>query len=132
MGAIEVRGKHIDWINITGVSTQYGTNYFLDFQVDTPNLAIKKPKKTVLRKKKASRKAESYAIYCSGDESFAMTLSLDSRLEKLLSRSEFKGAIEIIPELKHGCTRIKMVYLLPEPELFEAIDIVAGHIKSDF
>lgn len=130
-GLIGIRGKNIEWINLIGVSTQYGTSYFLDFQISSPNLEIRKPKKVFLKMKR-SRENKDAVISWKGDESFSMTLSLDFNLEELMKKSEFKGILEIAPEPKHGCTRIRIPYVLPSPELTEAINIIAGHVKSEF
>ncbi len=129
---IGIRGKNIEWINLIGVSTQYGTNYFLDFQVTSPNLDIRKPKKTFLKKPKKIRQRGKPAVVWTGDNSFSTSLRLNYRLEDLLIQSEFQESIEIAPEPKYGCTRIRIPYILPSDELFEAIDIIAGHIKSEF
>jgi hypothetical protein len=126
-----VKGKNTDRINLIGVSTQYGTNYFLDFQVESPNLGIRKPNKVFLKKKKL-RNNKDADISWKGDESFSMSLGVDFNLEELIKKSEFKGILEIAPEPKHGCTRIRIPYVLPSPELFEAINLIAGHIKSEF
>ena len=44
--------------------------------------------------------------------------------------SALKGGISIHPEPKHDYARIRTGYILPEPQLFEALDIIADHVKS--
>jgi len=44
--------------------------------------------------------------------------------------NKFKGSIWIIPEPKHGYTRIKTNYNLPSSNMFYAIDSIAKYIKS--
>jgi len=68
-----------------------------------------------------------------GDKSLAQSLNFDYRLkDKLLQRDVpgLKGSIGIFPEPKHGHTRIRTSYSLPSPEILEALDIIAKHIKS--
>ena len=55
LGILEIKGRKIDYIDVVGMSSQYGTNYFLDYLVKRPDLLIKGPqKKTTLVKKKTS------------------------------------------------------------------------------
>jgi hypothetical protein len=130
-GIIEIKGRSIDWINIIGVASEYGTSYFLDYLVKTPNLALIKLKKTVLKKKRQhSLEGRSLATRWVGDSSLSQSLNFDHRLENRLMQSEFKGPIRIFPEPKYGYTRIRTSYFLPSPNLFEAIDIIAQHIRS--
>jgi len=68
-----------------------------------------------------------------GDKSLAQSLNFDYRLkDKLLQRDVpgLRGSIGIFPEPKHGHTRIRISYSLPSPEILEALDIIARHIKS--
>lgn len=128
---IGIKEKNIQWINLIGISSQYGTNYYIDFQVNSPNLEIRKPKKTYLRIKKHSNPKHS-SINWAGDKSFSLSLRFDYRLEELILKSEFQGSLEISPELKKGYIRIRIPYALFSTELFEAINLIAGHIKSEF
>jgi hypothetical protein len=129
-GTIEVKGRNLDTINIIGVSSQYGTHYFLDYLVRSPNLAMIEIKKTSMRKKKHFLWGKSLAVEWVGDKSLAQNLNLDYRLESKLMQSQFKGTIGIAPESKSEYARIRTSYFLPSPDLFEAIDIIAGHIRS--
>ncbi len=37
VGLIEIAGRNIDYVNVIGVASQYGVNYFLDYLVRSPN-----------------------------------------------------------------------------------------------
>lgn len=134
-GTIQLQEQNINFINIISVSSQYGTNYFLDHLVKSPNImGARTPKKTrLIRKKSPPLWGKVVAIEWRGDESLAQSLNLDYSLEDRLLRSnlkDFKGSIWILPEPKHGYTRIRLTYLLPTSEIFKAINIIAKHVKS--
>jgi hypothetical protein len=57
-------------------------------------------------------------------------LNLDYRLKDRLLQASFKGNIEVVPEPKQGHVRMRTGYFMPSPDLFEALDLVAGHIHS--
>jgi len=126
----EVVGKQYDRINLTFISTQYGVTYYIEFLVNSPNLEIINPKKAHLKRTK--RRNQSEEIVYKGNKSFTINLELDYQLETLLNRSEFVGVIEIIPETKHGYTRIRTPFVELTPEFLDAINILARHIKSQF
>ena len=134
-GTIQLQEQNINFINIINVSSQYGTNYFLDHLVKSPNImggrTLKKTR--LIRKKSPPLWGKVVAIEWRGDESLAQSLNLDYSVEDRLLRSnlkDFKGSILIFPEPKHGYTRIRITYLLPTSEIFEAINIIAKHVKS--
>ena len=131
-GIIRIEGKNIDSINVIGVTSQYGTNYFIDYLVKTPNIIGKRTfKKTrLIRKKNSPFGGKVVAIGWKGDESLAQSLNFDYRLSDRLQQNDFKGSIELIPEPKHGYSRIRTSYLDLSPELVKAMDIIAKHIKS--
>jgi len=128
--SFDVVDKQYKWINLTAISSQYGTNYYIEFLVKSPNLCIINPKKAHLKRTK--RRNQSEEIVYKGDKSFTINLELDYQLETLLNRSEFVGVIEIIPEPKHGYTRIRTPFVELTPEFLDAINILARHIKSQF
>ncbi|MEA3253648.1 MAG: hypothetical protein U9Q17_01725 [Chloroflexota bacterium] len=133
-GIIELKDKNIDCINIVSVASQYGVNYFLDYLVQSPNIVGNRTlKKTKLVKKKSSPiGGKVIGIGWKGEQSLAQSLSLDYRLEeKLLSGdlNALKEGIKIFPEPKHGYVRIRTSYILPSRQLFDAVSIVARHIK---
>ena len=131
VGIIELKDRNVDSINIIGVASQYGTRYFIDYLVKTPNIMGNRIlKKTRLTRKKSSPlRGKVVAIEWKGDESLSQSLNFDYRLEDKLLQSDLKGSSEIIPEPKHGYVRIRTAYTLPSLEAFEAINIVAKHVK---
>jgi len=134
-GIIALQDKNIDSINIISAASQYGTNYFLDYLVKSPNITASRIlKKTRLTVKKSSFLwGKVVAMEWKGDKSLAQSLNFDYRLkDKLLQRDVpgLKGSIGIFPEPKHGHTRIRTSYSLPSPEILEALGIIAKHIKS--
>lgn len=135
MGIIELRDRNMDFINIIGVSSQYGTNYFIDYLVKNTNIMEKRVlrKTRLIRKKSPPLWGKVVAIEWVGDESLSQGLNFDYGLEDKLLRSALKdlrGSIRIFPEPKHEYARIKTAYLLPSSEAFEVIDVIARHVKS--
>jgi len=135
-GIIKLEDKHLDSINIVGISSQTGTHYFTDYLVKSPNIMGKRiPKKTTLVKKKSPPiVGQVVGIEWKGDAALAQSLNLDYSLEDKLLRASindnFNGNIWIYPEPKHGYTRIRIDYLLPSTDLFGAISTIAKCIKS--
>lgn len=134
-GIIALQDKNIDSINIISAASQYGTNYFLDYLVKSSNITasrtVKKTRLTV--KKSLFLWGKVVAMEWKGDKSLAQSLNFDYRLKDILLQRDvtgLKGSIGILPEPKHGYTRIRTGHSLPSPEIFEALDIVAKHIKS--
>ena len=135
MGVIEITGRNIDYISVIGVASQYGVNYFLDYLVRSPGQSRqKRQKKTrMIRKKSPAIWGRVVDIEWKGDVYLSQQLNLDYRLKDILLQTELKelkGNIKILPEPKHGYTRIRTPYLLPSLDLFEAIDTIAKYIKS--
>ena len=53
VGVIEITGRNIDYINVIGVASQYGVNYFLDYLVRSSGWSGKsRQKKTRMVRKK--------------------------------------------------------------------------------
>ena len=135
VGVIKVAGRNVDYINVIGVASQYGVNYFLDYLVRTPGWSgRKKQKKTkMVRKKSPAIWGRVVDIEWKGDDYLSQQLNLDYRLKDILLQTDFKklkSNIEIFPEPKYEYARVRTTYLLPSPDLFEAIDIIAKYIKS--
>jgi len=133
-GVIELKDRNIDFINIISIASQYGTRYFIDYLVKTPNVMGKRSlKKTrLIRKKSSPLWGKVVAIDWRGDESLSQSLNFDYSLEDKLLQSNLKdlrGSIWIFPEPKHGYVRIRTAYTLPSPEAFEAINVIAKHTK---
>ena len=134
MGIIELKNRNIDFINVIGVASQYGTNYFVGYLVKTPNIAGKQTlKKTrLVRKKSSPLWGKVIGIEWKGDESLAQSLNFDYGLEDRLLQSnlkDLKGSIWIFPEPKHGYAKIRTAYTLPSSEAFEAMNVIAKHVK---
>ena len=45
VGVIEIAGRNIDYVNVIGVASQYGVNYFLDHLVRSPSQSGRKVQK---------------------------------------------------------------------------------------
>jgi len=134
-GIIEIQNKHISYINIISVTSQYGVNFYLDFLVNRPNwLSGKERKKTKMAVKKDSAiKGKVADITWKGDDYLSRTLNYDYQLKDRLVQTEpdeLKGGIEIYPESKHEYSRIRTTYRLPSRNWLEAVDTIAGYIKS--
>ncbi|NIO49599.1 MAG: hypothetical protein GTN73_09235 [Candidatus Aminicenantes bacterium] len=134
-GVFALEEKNIDFIIVTSVASQYGVNYFIEYFVkSTFHLREESLKKTKMVKKKGSLFGSKVAdIIWKGDQYLAQKLNLDYELKHRLLQAglnKFKGSILIIPERKHGYTRIKTEYNLPSPDMFYAIDSVAKYLRS--
>lgn len=135
IGTIKLTDYNIDSINVIGVASQYGANYYLDFLVNRPSfMGGSKKKKTKMSTKKSSLfKGKVVDIEWKGDDFLAQKLNFDYGLkDKLLQAdlSALKGGISIYYEPKHEYARIRTAYFLLPPDLFEGIDIIADHVRS--
>ena len=134
-GAFVLEGRNIDLIIVTSVASQYGVNYFIEYLVkSTFNLTEGSVNKTKMAKKKRSLfRRDVVDIAWKGDKNLARRLNLDYDIKHKLLQAyieKFKGSILIIPEPKHGYTRIKTNYNLPSPMIFDAIDAIARYVKA--
>jgi hypothetical protein len=134
-GVVALEERNIDLIIVASVASQYGVNYFIEYLVkSTFSLREESLKKTkMVRKKSSIFGSEVVDIVWKGDQYLAQKLNLDYELKHRILQadlSKFKGSILIIPEFKHGYTRIKTDYNLPSPDMFYAIDSVAKYLKS--
>ena len=135
VGLIEIADRNINYINVIGVASQYGVNYFLDYLVRSPGQSGRKgQKKTrMVRKKSPAIWGRVVNIEWKGDVYLSQQLNLDYQLKDRLLQTKpkkLKGNIEITPEPKYEYTRVRTAYLLPSSDLFGAIDTIARHIKS--
>jgi hypothetical protein len=135
VGVIEIAGRNIDYINVIGVASQYGVNYFLDYLVRSPGWSGRsRQKKTrMVRKKSPAIWGRVVDIEWKGDDYLSQQLNLDYQLKDILLQTDFKklkSNIIIFPEPKYAYARVRTAYLLPSLDLFEAIDIIAKYIKS--
>jgi hypothetical protein len=134
-GLIDLEDRNIDSINVVGITSQYGTRYFIDYLVKGANImgerVLKKTRLT--RKKSRPLWGKVVDIDWKGDDALAQSLNLDYSLEDKLLKADanaFKGNIWIFPEPKHGYARIRTDYVLPSAVIFEALSSIARHIKS--
>ena len=135
VGTIKLTDYNIDSIDVIGVASQYGVNYYLDFLVNRPSfIGGRKKKKTKMSTKKSSLfKGKVVDIEWKGDDFLAQKLNFDYGLKDKLLQSDLsalKGGISIYYEPKRDYARIRTNYFLPTPDLFEATDIIANHVKS--
>lgn len=132
---IRIADRSIDFVSVVSASSQYGTNYYLEYLVKTPGHTGQTKLKTtkMIRKKKPRLWGRVVDLEWRGDPHLSYRLNFDYDLKhKLLqlNRSGLKGGISIIPEPKRRHTRIRTSYQLPSPALFKAIDAIARHVKS--
>lgn len=135
VGLIEITGRNIDYMNVIGVASQHGVNYFIDYLVRSPGWSGRRgQKKTrMVRKKNPAIWGRVVDIEWKGDVYLSQQLNLDYRLKDILLQTgpkELKSNIMIFPEPRYEYTRVRTTYLLPSSDLFEAIDIIAKYIKS--
>lgn len=135
VGVINLTGRNIDSINVIGVASQYNVRYFLDFLVSSSSLTGREQRKKTMmvRRKSSTFWGKVVEIEWKGDEILSRKLNLDYRLKDKLLQADLdipKGGIGIFPEPKRGYTRIRTSYFLPTPDIFEATDSIAKHIKS--
>jgi len=136
-GFIKVEGQKIDYIKVTSISSQYGVNFFLDYLVKKAGVRVmgsRKIAKTKLAKKKDSFiRGKVVDIEWKGDAYFSRELNYDYRLKDKLLQVDLnmvKEGITVYPEPKQEYARVRTGYVLPSPELFQAVDMIARHIKS--
>ena len=138
MGTIKLRSKNIDSINVIGVASQYGVNYYLDYLVNISGFLGRSQQRK--KTKMSAKKLKAYQgnllqITWKGDELLSRRLDYDYQLKDKLSQIDekmLKGGITILPELKYDMARVRTNYNLPTTELFESIDAVAGHVRSEW
>jgi hypothetical protein len=135
LGTIKLIGSNVDSIDVIGTAGQYGISYYLEYLVRISGF-IGPKKKTGMVKKRASFFGGIIVdIEWKGDDSLAQRLSYDYQLkEKLLHMGPdaLKGGIVIVPEVKHGYARVRTSYSLPTRTMFENIDAIARHIRSEW
>jgi len=137
MGTVRLSGASIDAINIVGVSSQYGTQYYLDFLV--PVMAFgsvpEKRRTRLVRKKTPSLWGRTTDVEWKGDESLSRRLNFDYRLRdslKKLDESLLRSGVNIYSERKRGWARVRTKHFLPTSEAFEAVDTVCRHIRAEW
>jgi hypothetical protein len=136
-GVFALNKRNIDYIFLVSVTSQYGVNYFLEFIVRTTfNLREGAVKNTSMKLKRDSNLGGDLKdVFWKGDRHLSQKLNMDYELKHKLLHSplcESKMNLKIIPEKKHGYTRIRTNFMSPSQELISFIDSVAGHIKAGF
>ena len=134
-GLIDVADRTIDSANVISITSQYGTRYFIDYHVKSPNiLGERELKKTVLtRQRDRPVVGRVTGIRWKGDPSLTQSLSFDYSLEDRLLTAGGKvatGRVGIFPERRFGYTRIRTDYSLPPAEVFQALCSIARHIRA--
>jgi lipopolysaccharide export LptBFGC system permease protein LptF len=134
-GIFALKKKNIDYIFIISITSQYGTNYFLEFIIkNTFNLRDEPIKNTRMKLKKDSLISKKYVdILWIGDMYLAQKLNMDYDLKyKLLHRvvNEQKIILRVIPDKKRGYTRIRTNFVPLSDDFIASIDSIAGHIKT--
>lgn len=134
-GIFALKEKNIDFLFIMSVTSQYGINYFIEFIVkNTFNLRDEPLQNTRMKLKRESFVSKKYVdLFWKGDSYLAQKLSMDYDLKhKLLNYivNEEKVILTIIPEKKHGYTKIKTNFIPLTDEFISLINSLAGHIKT--
>jgi hypothetical protein len=134
---IKLNGKEIDSINVTGIATQYGVNYLLDFIVPHNNhisgYRVSKVKLARRRLNDLMGERKIQDVMWKGDTVLSQKLNLDVDLKEKLLQADLKQvkySIEIIPETERDYCRIRTPYFLPAKGMFEIIRTIAKHIKT--
>jgi hypothetical protein len=134
-GVIRLEGKNVTFINVVSLTSQYGVQYFLNYLVKSSGAMGKGSKKRtrMVKKRGSFFRGRVVDIEWRGDDCLSRGLNMDYRLKDYLLQAEteeLKGSIWIFPEPKHEYARIRTSLVLPSTYFFEAIDTIAGHIKS--
>ena len=137
IGTLRVKGRSLEAINIVGVSSQYGTQYFLDFLVPvTPFGSVADQKKTrLVRKKRPALWGKTREVIWQGDESLSRRLNFDYRLRdrlKALDQDVLRGSVVIYSERKRGWARVRTKYFLSSVQAFEAVDSICKHVRTEW
>jgi hypothetical protein len=142
MGVIQLKGRDIDAIDVINTSGQ--SMGYLDSIVRTssPDGSMRKDyAKLIMKRSFMGNLLAFFFIYSAkivdiewaGDTDLARELNFDNPLKNMLLNMDprsLRGLLEIVPEPKYGCTRIRTDYLLPSLELFDILETIARHIKS--
>jgi len=132
-GVIKIEAGNINYINVVSVTSQYGVNYLLDYLVATAGRFGSRKRPRLVSRKSSGLWGGVADTEWRGDTYLSQQLNLDSRLkDKLLGvgPDELKGGLHIIPGTKDEYARVRTAYRLPSAQLFQAVDIIAGHVRS--
>lgn len=131
-GTIGLRNKDIESVSVLARTHQHGTNYYLDYLVRSPlTFGMDGKGKTRMIKRKSSPLwGKVISIEWKGDESLAQGLNYDTYLNNLLLQAAPRGGVKIFPEPRSEYARIRTRYSLPSADMFEALEMIARHVKS--
>ncbi len=137
MGTLKFSGRSMDAINIVGASSQYGTQYWLDFLVHVAAVqSVSEKKRTwIVRKKTPALWGKVTDVEWKGDESLSRRLNFDYRLRdslKVMDENLLRGGVSIFAGRKHGWARVRTKYFLPTRDTFEAIGAICRHVKLEW
>ena len=142
VGIIKIEDREIDAVNVA--QDTYSGWHSLDFIVRNPSSyssTMRNDTKLVMKRSFKGNLLTFINIYSApiidiewrGDAELARELSFDSQLrDKLLNTDleTFCDRLEIVPEPKYGCVRIRTSYFWPTLEQFDILESIARHIKS--
>jgi hypothetical protein len=136
-GIFKIENRNIDFIFLISESNQYGVNFSLDYIIQNSFNVREEPVRNTRMKliKDSLMGRKSVGVLWKGDTYLSQKLNMDYALKDKLKNTglkELKLKLRIIPEKKHGYTRIKTDFISPSQDLISFIDSVAGHIKEGF
>jgi len=136
-GIFKIENRNIDYIFLISESNQYGANYSLDYIVQNAFNVREEPVRNTRMKliKDSLMGRKAVDVLWKGDTYLSQKLNMDHALKDKLKNTGLKGLklkLRIIPEKKHGYTRIKTNFISPSQDLISFIDSIAGHIKEGF
>jgi hypothetical protein len=142
-GIIKLEGRVFDSVNIV-LDTQ-NSWLCLDYIMNTSSLYArdKGGRIRLIMKRKSmdalfstflfTRSDRVIDIEWRGEAELARELNFDSQLRNKLLKTDLEPlceTLDIVPEPKYGCIKIRTSYFLPTPEQFDILESVAKHIKS--
>ncbi|MGD0353663.1 MAG: hypothetical protein ABSB38_09295 [Dehalococcoidia bacterium] len=142
MGVIKLEGRDIDVINVVNVRSRYLNMWYLDFIVRTssPHVSMREDYAKLIMKRSFGGNllifiniysAKIVGMEWRGDTDLVRELNFDNQLKNKLLNTDLRslrGLLEIVPEPKYRCTRIRTSYFLPSLELFDILETIARHI----
>ncbi len=130
LGAIKVGGRNMEVISVVSKTTPFGDHLFTDYSVGIGLWLGKtgRRKTGLIRKGALGMLGRGVDIEWKGDELLSRELNYDPRLKDKLGKAEMEGNILVLPDGEYA--KVRLTYQLPSADLFGAVDIIAGHIKS--
>lgn len=119
-----LHGSPIDQVSIVPA----GNELSVVFLIPMSGPSFSKKKRTFMKRVKTKIGSD---IIWKGDPVLAQTLNFDFTLNQLLSQVDPKELKTlVISPLKTNRAEILTNYFLPPKEMFKALDIIAGHLRS--